>query len=145
MKHSEKIDFIKERWEGPTLNFEGGPGVPPLNFERGPGVSLLNLGVGGWGVPGSTFKLWGGPRSRGLGPTLITWPSTRGSSFFLYDICRFFVCIADCIILYKRFLNISANLTMKIILIDPNLVLPFHNFLDPNYGALPRKQFFDAH
>ena len=63
MKHSEKIDFIKERWEGPTLNFEGGPGVPPLNFERGPGVSLLNLGVGGWGsrVPLINFEGVPGP------------------------------------------------------------------------------------
>ena len=51
MKHSEKIDFIKERWEGPTLNFEGGPGVPPLNFERGSRVPLLNFeGVPGPGV-----------------------------------------------------------------------------------------------
>ena len=86
MKHSEKIDFIKERWEGPTLNFEGGPGVPPLNFERGPGVSLLNLGVGGWGVPGSTFKLWGGPSPGVLVPLLYHGPQRGGSVFPLWHL-----------------------------------------------------------
>ena len=37
---------------------------------------------------------------------------------------------------------------MKIILVDPNLVLTFlgYNFLVPYYGAHPRKElFFDAH
>ena len=50
----------------PLLNFVGGPGVPLLNFEGGPGVPLLNFGGRG-GVPDPTFKLWGGPGSRGPG------------------------------------------------------------------------------
>ena len=39
----------------------------------------------------------------------------------------------------KGSLNISAQLSMKIILVDPNLVHFFlgNDFLDPNYGAHP--------
>ena len=44
----------------PLLNFVGGPVVPILNFEGGPVVPLLNFRR----VPGPTFKLRGGPRSR---------------------------------------------------------------------------------
>ena len=42
-------------------------------------------------------------------------------------------------VLYKGSLNISAHLSMKIILVDPNLVptLFGNNFFDPNYGAHP--------
>ena len=47
MKYADKNEFIKEKE------------VPLLNFEEGPGVLLLNFR----GVPGPTFKLWGGPRS----------------------------------------------------------------------------------
>ena len=41
----------------------------------------------------------------------------------------------------KGSLNISAHLSMKIILVDPNLVRTFfgNNFFDPNYGAHPWK------
>ena len=41
----------------------------------------------------------------------------------------------------KVFLNISAHLSMKIILVDPNLVRTFfgNNFFDPNHGAHPWK------
>ena len=45
------------------LNFEGGREVLLLDFEVGPGVPLLKFR----GVPGLTFKLSGGPGSRGLG------------------------------------------------------------------------------
>ena len=39
----------------------------------------------------------------------------------------------------KGSLNISALLSMKIILVDPNLVCTLfgNNFFDPNYGAHP--------
>ena len=39
----------------------------------------------------------------------------------------------------KSSLNIRAHLSMKIILVDPNLVRTFFgiNFFDPNYGAHP--------
>ena len=39
----------------------------------------------------------------------------------------------------KGSLNISAHLSMKIILVDPNLVLTFfaNNFFDPNHSAHP--------
>ena len=45
MKHSEKNEFIKERWGGlvPLLNFKGGPGVPLLSLEEGFGLPLLNF------------------------------------------------------------------------------------------------------
>ena len=46
----------------PLLNFVGGPGVPLLNLEGGLGVLLLNFR----GVPGPTFKLWGGSKFRFL-------------------------------------------------------------------------------
>ena len=36
MKYFEKNEFIKEKWGGPILNFEGSPGVPLLNFEGVP-------------------------------------------------------------------------------------------------------------
>ena len=41
----------------------------------------------------------------------------------------------------KSSLNISARSSMKIILVDPNLVCTFfsNNFFDPNYGAHPWK------
>ena len=41
----------------------------------------------------------------------------------------------------KGSLNISVHLSMKIILVDPNLVRTFfsNNFFDPNYGAHPCK------
>ena len=39
----------KYYYEGPTLNFEGGPGVLLLNFEGDAGVPLLNFEGG----PGS--------------------------------------------------------------------------------------------
>ena len=60
MKYSEKAEFIKECWSlvGPTLNFEGSPGVHFLNFEGGPGS-----------FPGSL-----GPISRGLGTTFKPCP-----------------------------------------------------------------------
>ena len=48
-----------------SLNFVGDPGIPLLNFEGGPGVPLLNFR----GVPGPIFKLWGGSRVPGPGPT----------------------------------------------------------------------------
>ena len=52
-----------------------------------------------------------------------------GVHFFFHEICHVFVCIADCIKLYKSYikgsLNISAHLSMKIILVDPNLVRTF--------------------
>ena len=37
----------------------------------------------------------------------------------------------------KGSLNISTHLSMKIILVDPNLVRTFfgNNFFDPNYGT----------
>ena len=69
----------------------------------------------------------------------------EGGQFFFHDISHFFVCIADCIKLYKRIilgsLNISEHLFMKIILVDPNLVRTFFGniFFDPNYGAHPWK------
>ena len=63
MKYSEKMNSLKK-----------GEGVPLLNFEVGPAVPLLNFR----GVPGPTFKSWGGsrvpgsrgPGSRGLRPTV---------------------------------------------------------------------------
>ena len=40
--------------------------------------------------------------------------------------------------LYKGSLNISSHLSMKLILVDPNLAHFFcNNFFDPNYGAHP--------
>ena len=48
----------------------------------------------------------------------------------------------------KGFLNISAHLSMKIILVDRNLVRTFfrNNFFYPNYDAHPWKYlFFGAH
>ena len=69
----------------------------------------------------------------------------EGVQFFLRDIGYFFAFIADCIKFYKdyikRSLNISAHLSMKIILVDPNLVRTYfgNNFFDPNYGMHPRK------
>ena len=38
-------------------------------------------------------------------------------------------------------LNLSGHLSMKIILLDPNLVCTFfgNDFFDPNYGADPWK------
>ena len=38
-------------------------------------------------------------------------------------------------------LDISVHLSMKIILVNPNLVYTFYsnNFFDPNYGAQPWK------
>ena len=51
----------------------------------------------------------------------------KGVQFFLHDICHFFVFI--------------AHLSMKIILVDPNLMHTYfgNNFFDPNYGAHPWK------
>ena len=43
MKYSEKNEFIKERWGGPTFKLWRGPGILLLNFEGGPGVPLLNF------------------------------------------------------------------------------------------------------
>ena len=42
----------------------------------------------------------------------------------------------------KGSLNICAHLSMKIILVDPNLVRSFfgNNFFDPNYSAHPCSQ-----
>ena len=39
----------------------------------------------------------------------------------------------------KGSLNVNVHLSMKIILVDPNLVRTFigNNFFDPNYGAHP--------
>ena len=39
----------------------------------------------------------------------------------------------------KASLNISAHLSMKTILLDPNIERTFfgNNFFDPNYGAQP--------
>ena len=48
----------------------------------------------------------------------------EGGQFFFHDICDFFVCIADCIQLQKS-LNISAHLSIKIILVDPDLLCTF--------------------
>ena len=52
--------MVKSHSGIPLLNFEGGTGVPFLNFDGGPRVPLLNLR----GIPGPTFKLWGGSRVR---------------------------------------------------------------------------------
>ena len=52
----------------------------------------------------------------------------------------FFVCVKNA---HPSFdvgsLNFSAHISMKIILVDPNLVRTFfgNNFFDPNYGAHP--------
>ena len=62
---------------------------------------------------------------------------------FSFMTCYFFVYTADCIKLYKRIiyikgsLNISVHLSMKIILVDPDLVHTFfgNNFFDSNYGG----------
>ena len=62
MKYFEKNEYIKERWGGPPLNFEGGPGALLLNFEGSPRVPLSNFK----GVTGPTFKLWGESRLLGL-------------------------------------------------------------------------------
>ena len=67
----------------------------------------------------------------------------NGLQFFFHSICHFlFVLIADCIKLYKKdcvkgSLNISAHLSMKLILVDPNLARTFlgNIFFDMNYGA----------
>ena len=65
-KYSEKKKNSLKKGEGvPLLNFVRGPGVPLSNFQRGPGVPTLKFR----GVPGPTFKLLGGPGSRGPGPT----------------------------------------------------------------------------
>ena len=56
MKYFEKNEFIKEKWGGRLLNFEGSPGVPLLNFEGGPSFQ----------VPWS--------RSQGPGPTFTPCP-----------------------------------------------------------------------
>ena len=48
----------------------------------------------------------------------------------------------------KGSLSISAQLSMKTILVDPNLVRTFFGniLFDPNYGAHPWKElFFDVH
>ena len=71
----------------------------------------------------------------------------NGVQFLFHGICYFlFVLIADCIKLYKKdyikgSLNISAHLSMKLILVDPNLVRTFFGniFFDSNYGAHPWK------
>ena len=54
----------------------------------------------------------------------------EGVQFFFHVICLF--CFMTC-------LNISAHLSMKTILVNPNLVSTFfgNNFFDPNYGAHP--------
>ena len=55
----------------------------------------------------------------------------NGVQFFFHCICHFlFVLIADCTKLYKKeyikgSLNISVHLSMKLILVDPNLVRSF--------------------
>ena len=48
MKYSEKNEFIKERWGGPTFKLPGGPWGPTFKFW-----------TGCWGP---TFKLWEGSR-----------------------------------------------------------------------------------
>ena len=71
----------------------------------------------------------------------------NGLQFFFHSICHFlFVLIADCIKLYKKdytkgSLNINAHLSMKLILVNPNLVHTFWGniFFDINYGAQPWK------
>ena len=55
------MNSLKKGEGVPLLNFVGGPGTSLLNFEVGPGVPLLNF----WGVPGPTFKLWGGSQIPG--------------------------------------------------------------------------------
>ena len=53
---------------------------------------------------------------------------------------KFFYFLFSCLFPYiKGYLNISAHLFIKIILVDPNLVLTFfgNNCFDPNYGAQP--------
>ena len=59
----KKMNSLKNNEGVLLLKVEGINGVPFLNFEEGTGVPLLNFS----GVPGSTFKLWGG--SRVPGPT----------------------------------------------------------------------------
>ena len=69
----------------------------------------------------------------------------EGFRFFFH----FFVCIVDCIKLYKKIILkvliiICAHLSMKIILLDPNLVRPFfgNKFFNPNYGAYLENNYF---
>ena len=61
----------------PLLNFIGGPGIPLLNFEEGLGVPLLNFR----GVPGPTFKLWGGSRVPWSWPHFYTMPVHKYINF----------------------------------------------------------------
>ena len=66
----------------------------------------------------------------------------EGVQFFFNDICHF-LCIADCI---KLNLYITAHLSMKMILVDSNLVRTIfgNNLFDPNYGVPPWKKLFSG-
>ena len=70
------MEFIKERWVVPLLNFVEGPGVPLLNFEGGPGIPLKNFTE----VSGPTFKLSG--RSLISGPRVLRSRVSRSWSHF---------------------------------------------------------------
>ena len=69
----------------------------------------------------------------------------EGVQFFFHGICHFclFVLLLKIEIIQKNFIkvsrNISAHLSMKIILVDPNLMRTFfgNNFFYPDYGAHP--------